>query len=82
MPLHMRAISLPMLLRERSDALTAMGTSMALVWHNLDVMLVWAGIVMGLFVLSVATGFVGLIVIFPILGHGTWHCYRALRPAA
>lgn len=76
------AISLPMLLRERSDALTAMGTSMALVWHNLDVMLVWAGIVMGLFVLSVATGFVGLIVIFPILGHGTWHCYRALRPAA
>ncbi|MDK1378684.1 MULTISPECIES: DUF2189 domain-containing protein [unclassified Sinorhizobium] len=76
------AISLPMLLQERSDALTAMGTSMALVWNNLNVMLIWAGIVLALFVLSVATGFIGLIVIFPVLGHGTWHCYRALRPSA
>lgn len=76
------AISLPILLEEHSDALTAMGTSMALVWNNLNVMLVWAGIVLALFVLSVATGFIGLIVIFPVLGHGTWHCYRALRPSS
>src|SRR3546814_1878088 len=31
------AFSIPMLLNERTDALTAMGTSMALVWKNLRV---------------------------------------------
>ncbi len=71
--------SIPMLLNERVDALTAMGTSMALVWNNLPVMLTWGAIVLGLFLLSLATGLVGLIVVFPILGHGTWHAYRAIR---
>src|SRR3546814_7427553 len=35
------AFSIPMLLNERTDALTAMGTSMALVWNNLRVSLTW-----------------------------------------
>ena len=69
----------PMLLEERTDAMTAMGVSMAMVWNNLPVMLAWGAIVLGLFVLSVLTAFVGLIVIFPLLGHATWHAYRALR---
>jgi uncharacterized membrane protein len=73
------AFSVPMLLNERVDALTAMGTSMALVWNNLPVMLVWGIVVLTLFLASVATGLVGLIVVFPILGHATWHAYRALR---
>ena len=37
-----------MLLAERTDALTAMGTSMALVWNNLPVMLTWAAIMLAL----------------------------------
>ena len=68
-----------MLLDERIDALTAMGTSMALVWNNLPVMLAWGAIVLGLFLLGLATGLVGLIVVFPLLGHATWHAYRAIR---
>ena len=56
-----------------------MGTSMALVWNNLPVMLAWGAIVLALFVLSLATGLLGLIVVFPLLGHGTWHAYRAIR---
>jgi len=40
----------------------------------------WGAIVLGLFAVSVATNFLGLIVIFPLLGHATWHAYRALRP--
>jgi uncharacterized membrane protein len=74
------AFSIPMLLNEKVDALTAMGTSMALVWHNLPVMLVWAAIVLGLFLFSLMTGLVGMIVVYPLLGHGTWHAYRAMRP--
>jgi uncharacterized membrane protein len=71
--------AIPMLLNERIDALTAMGTSTALVWNNLPVMLTWGAIVLGLFLLSLATGLAGLIVAFPIMGHGTWHAYRAIR---
>lgn len=72
--------AVPMLLAERVDSLTAMGTSMQLVWNNLPVMLAWGAIVLTLFVLSLATGLLGLIVVFPLLGHGTWHAWRAIRP--
>ncbi len=72
--------AVPMLLAEKTDALSALGISMATVWSNLRVMIAWGAIVLGLFLLSVATAFIGLIVIFPLLGHATWHAYRALRP--
>src|SRR3546814_2732903 len=49
------AFSIPMLLNERTDALTAMGTSMALVWNNLRVSLTWGAIVVALFAVGVAT---------------------------
>lgn len=71
--------SIPMLLDERVDAFTAMGVSAAIVWNNLAPMLVWSAIVLALFVASVATGFLGLIVVFPLLGHATWHAYKAMR---
>ncbi|MFC3075686.1 DUF2189 domain-containing protein [Shinella pollutisoli] len=71
--------AIPMLLAERTDAFTAMGTSISLTFRNLPVMLAWGAIVLALFLLSLATGLLGLIVIFPLLGHGTWHSYRAIR---
>lgn len=73
------ALSIPMLLNERVDALTAMGLSVALVWHNLPTMLTWAAIIVVLIALSVLPAFLGLIVVFPVLGHGTWHAYMAMR---
>lgn len=74
------AFSIPMQLEQRTDALTAMGSSVALVWHNLPAMLTWAAIMLVLVLFSVATGLLGLIVVFPVLGHGTWHAYRAVQP--
>jgi uncharacterized membrane protein len=71
--------SIPMLLDEDVDAFTAMGTSISLVWNNLQVMIAWGGIVLALFLASVATGLVGLIITFPLLGHATWHAYKAMR---
>lgn len=70
--------SVPMLLDRRTDALTAMGTSMALVWNNLVPLVTWGGIVLALFLACVATGLLGLVVIFPLVGHSTWHAYRAV----
>lgn len=71
--------AIPMLLAERTDAFTAMGTSISLVFRNLPVMLAWGAIVLTLTGISIATGLWGLIVVFPLLGHGTWHSYRAIR---
>ena len=73
------AFSIPMMLSERTDALTAMGTSMALVWNNLPVMLTWAAIMLVLIFAGMITGLLGMIVVFPVLGHGSWHAYRAMR---
>ena len=75
--------SVPMMLDRRVDALTAMGTSMKLVWNNLPAMIGWGAMVIALFALCVATGLFGMIVIFPLLGHATWHAYVAVaRPEA
>ena len=61
--------------------MTAMATSMRLIWNNLPPMLAWGAMVLALFALSVATGLVAMIVIFPLLGHATWHAYRAVALA-
>lgn len=74
--------SIPMLLERRVDALTALGTSFAITTQNLRAVLPWGAIVVAGFALSAATGLLGLIVIFPLLGHGTWHAWRALNPPA
>ena len=73
--------AIPMLLDQRTDALTAMGSSLALTWFNLRPLLLWGAIVAALFVLALATGLLGLIVIFPVLGHATWHAWVSVRPA-
>lgn len=71
--------SIPMLMNEKKDTMTAMALSIVMVWTNRPVLLAWGAIVLALFLACVATGFVGLIFLFPILGHGTWHAYRSVR---
>jgi uncharacterized membrane protein len=73
--------SIPMLLERRTDALTAFGTSFAMTTQNLRTVLPWGAIVTVGFALCAATGLLGLIVIFPVLGYGTWHAWVDLRPA-
>lgn len=73
------AFSIPMLLDRKLDAFTAMGLSMTLTWHNLPVMLVWGAITLVLTLIGVLTGFAGFIIVFPLLGHATWHAYVAIR---
>jgi uncharacterized membrane protein len=71
--------SVPMMLNERTDAVTAMGTSMTMVWNNLRVMIAWGAVVLVLLIVCGLTALLGLIVIFPLLGHATWHAYRDIR---
>ncbi|WP_289069500.1 DUF2189 domain-containing protein [uncultured Aliiroseovarius sp.] len=70
--------SVPMMVSRRTDALTAIGLSFVMTVQNLRPMLVWGAIVALGLGLSVVTGLIGLIVLFPVLGHGTWHAYQAI----
>lgn len=73
-------LAVPMLVFQRRDALTAFGLSFTIVMRNLGPALAWGAIVTAGIVLSIATALLGLIVVFPVLGHGTWHLFRALDP--
>ena len=73
------AFSIPMLLDKKLDAFSAMAMSMSLVWNNLPAALLWGAIILLLTLLSLGTALIGLIVIFPLLGHATWHAYAAVR---
>ncbi|SMC83138.1 DUF2189 domain-containing protein [Primorskyibacter flagellatus] len=70
--------SIPMLVSRRTDALTAIGQSFVMTLQNLRPMLGWGLIVALGLALSLVTGLIGLIVVFPVLGHGTWHAYQAI----
>lgn len=74
--------AVPMLMAERRDALTAMGLSLATTTQNLAPCLAWGAIVVAGMALSAVTGLLGLVVVFPVLGHGTWHAWRAIRGSA
>jgi uncharacterized membrane protein len=70
-------VSIPMVLDRRTDAITAGLTSIRLVLTQPVVMLSWAAIITILVVLAMLPGFAGLLVVGPILGHASWHAYRA-----
>lgn len=71
--------SLPMMATTRRDALTAMGLSFVMTVQNLRPMLTWGVIVTTGVALSALTGLAALLVVFPVLGHGTWHAWRAIH---
>jgi uncharacterized membrane protein len=45
---------------------------------NFAVMLLWGFLIAGLIVIGMATDFIAMAVIFPWLGHASWHAYREL----
>lgn len=71
-------VSVPILMRHDVDVLTAMWLSLRLVIENPGPMLLWAWLVAILTAMGLATLFVGLVIVFPLLGHATWHAYRSL----
>lgn len=70
-------VSIPMILDRRTDAITATLTSMRLVVTEPWVMFVWGALITGLVLLAMLPGFLGLLVVGPVLGHASWHAYRA-----
>lgn len=71
-------VSAPMLLTPNSNVFAAVATSVRAVNANFFPLLLWAVIITGLLLLSAATGFLALIVVFPWLGLASWRAYRSL----
>ena len=70
------AVSVPMLVDRDIDVVTAMITSFGAVMENRAVMIRWGVIIVAAIVVGMLPIFLGMIIIFPILGHTTWHIYR------
>ncbi len=69
-------IAMPLLIDTDRDVVSAIIISIKTVMANPEVMLVWGLIVTVLTLVALIPAFVGLPVIFPVLGHATWHLYR------
>ena len=70
-------VSIPMLLDRSTDAISAGLTSLRLVLTQPGVMLCWGALITTLVVLAMLPWFAGLLVVGPVLGHASWHAYRA-----
>jgi len=66
-----------MILDRETDAITAGLTSLRLVLAQPGVMLLWGTLIALLTVLAMLPWFAGLVVVGPVLGHASWHAYRA-----
>ena len=71
-------VSLPMLLHRKVDFATALVTSFMATRLNFPVMLLWGALIAILILVGMATEFIAMAVIFPWLGHASWHAYREL----
>jgi uncharacterized membrane protein len=72
------AISIPLLVDKPANVLTAIVTSVAAVRENFWTMALWAWLIVLFIAAGVVTGYVGLIVTMPLIGHATWHAYKDL----
>lgn len=70
-------VSIPMILDRPVDAITAGLTSLRLVLTQPAVMLWWGALVTAIVVLAMLPWFAGLLVAGPVVGHASWHAYRA-----
>ncbi len=70
-------VAIPMILHRQTDAITAGLTSLRLVLTQTGVMLVWGALITALVVVAMLPWFLGLLLVGPLLGHASWHAYRA-----
>jgi uncharacterized membrane protein len=70
-------VSIPMILHRQTDAITAGLTSMRLVLTQTGVMLWWALLIALVVGVALLPAFAGLLLAGPVVGHASWHAYRA-----
>lgn len=71
-------VAIPLLLDREIGVLGAVFTSWRVVMTNPVPLALWAGLLMALTLLGMATGMLGLVAVVPWLAHASWHAYRDL----
>lgn len=74
-------VAIPLLLDRQVGVLPAVLTSWKAVLAHPLALAVWAFVLMGFSVLGMASLFLGLVWVVPMLGHASWHAYRDLIDA-
>jgi len=69
------AFTQPILMERKVDLATAVLTSVNAVWTNKGPMLLWGCIITFTVLIGFVTGFVGFIILMPLIGYATWHGY-------
>jgi uncharacterized membrane protein len=72
------AFSVPMLLVRDMDAISAILLSLRAVAANFRAMFLWAWLIALLTAVGIATLYIGLALMFPLVGHATWRAYRSI----
>ncbi len=71
-------ISIPAIIDSEVTAIDAMLLSGKVVAQNFFALIVWASLIFVLTAIGFISYLLGMIIIFPLLGHATWHAYRDL----
>lgn len=74
-------ITVPMLIDRQVDGFTAIRFSIKSVLGNMPAMMLWAGLIVMIVGLGIATFYLGLVLALPLIGHASWHAYRDLVPS-
>lgn len=74
--LAISVVTVPLLVDRNVGLPMAIVTSWRVARTNPGPVLAWGAIVAGLLAIGSAPLFLGLIVVLPVLGHGSWHLYR------
>lgn len=69
-------VSLPLLLDQEIDVVSAIVISVRAVLRNPRAMALWAGLIALFTVVGIGTFFVGLGLLFPLIAHASWHAYK------
>jgi uncharacterized membrane protein len=75
--LSLSVVSFPLMLDRHAGAFEAVVTSLRVTAKNPVPVAVWGVVVAALLVAGTIPFFIGLAVVIPLLGHATWHLYRA-----
>jgi uncharacterized membrane protein len=70
-------VSFPMLIDRRVGLPVAVITSIRVAVKNPVTVAIWGLFVAVALLLASIPAFLGLVVVMPVLGHATWHLYRA-----
>jgi uncharacterized membrane protein len=70
------AVAFPLLLDRDVGLVVAVTTSLRTAWENPFAVALWGLIVAAGLIVGSMPLFIGLAIVMPVLGHGTWHFYR------